>query len=86
MTISVIRDDRNVKFSAWDACDVCEFVSGDNKYLVVKMPGKISGWNIEVQVERKRKDGSLVWAHVDSHHHYRRYNEARSFVEERVWA
>jgi len=86
MTISVIRDDRNVKFSAWDACDVCEFVAGDNKYLVVKMPNKFSGWNVEVQVQRKRKDGSLVWADVSSYHHSRRYSEARSFVEERVWA
>lgn len=82
MTVSIIRDDRNVKFFGWDACDVCEFVAGDNKYCVVKIPKN----GVEVQVERKRKDGSLVWAHVDSRHHYRRYNEARSFAEERVWA
>ena len=82
MTVSIIRDDRNVKFFGWDACDVCEFVAGDNKYCVVKIPKN----GVEVQVERKRKDGSLVWAHVDSRHHYRRYSEARSFAEERVWA
>jgi len=86
MTVSVIRDDRNVTYWGTEGCDICEFIGVENKYRVVKSPGAISGWNIEVQVERKRKDGSLVWAHVDSHHHYRRYNEARSFVEERVWA
>jgi hypothetical protein len=82
MTISVIRDDRNVKFFSWDACDVCEFVADETKYCVAKIPNK----GVEVQVERKRKDGTLVWAHVDSRHHYRRYNQARSFAEERVWA
>ena len=82
MTVSIIRDDRNVKFSCFDACDVCEFVAGSDKYRVAKIDDK----SVEVQVERKRKDGSLVWAHIDSRHHYRRYNEARSFVEERVWA
>ncbi len=82
MTVSVIKDDRNVKFFSFDACDVCEFVADDNKYRVAKIPSI----GVAVQVERKCKDGSLVWAHVDSRHHRRRYNEARSFVEGRVWA
>ena len=82
MTISIIRDDRNVTYWGTEGCDICEFIGVENKYRVVKIPNK----RVEVQVERKRKDGSLVWADISSYHHGRRYSEARSFVEERVWA
>jgi len=82
MTVSVIRDDRNVTYWGREGCDICEFIGVENKFRVVKIPNKC----VEVQVERKRKDGSLVWADVSSYHHHRRYSEARSFAEERVWA
>jgi hypothetical protein len=82
MTVSITRDDRNVTYWGTEGCDICEFIGVENQYRVVKIPNK----RVAVLVERKRKDGSLVWADVSSYHHSRRYSEARSFVEERVWA
>ena len=83
--INILQDDRNV-MSIWQRpADVCVIELPCGKYRVTKDIWE-DGVIYIVEVERQRKNGKNVWAHLCDHAHRRRFSLALHFAQTKVWA
>lgn len=83
--INILQDDRNVLSIHQRLNDVCVIVLPCGKYRVTKDMWE-DGATYNVEVERQRKNGKNVWAHLCDRAHRRRFALALHFAQTKVWA
>ena len=81
--INILQDDRNV-LDFDNNVDICVIQLPCGKYRVTR--NTCDGWIRCVEVERQRKNGKNVWAHLCNHAHRHRYGLAVHFATKKVWA
>lgn len=81
--ITILADERNVEQYGRNV-DICVIDLPCGKYRVTR--DTCDGWVRGVEVERQRKNGKNIWAHLCNHAHRRRYGLALHFATTKVWA
>ena len=80
---TILADERNVEQYGRNV-DICVIDLPCGKYRVTRQAS--DGWIEYVEVERQRKNGENVWAHLNDRAHRRRYGLAVHFATTKVWA
>jgi hypothetical protein len=80
---NILADERNTNLYGRDV-DRCTIELPCGKYRITREAD--TGWVLTVEVERQRKSGKNVWAHLCDQAHRQRYGLAVHFAHTKVWA
>jgi len=81
--INIIEDERNTNHNL-ETVDRCTIELPCGKYRIMRWVK--NGHIFSVEVERKRKNGKIVWGALCSHAHRHRFGLAAHFATTVVWA